>query len=374
VKLSTPGAPGGVHLNLNSTNVLLSPGGIARSLLTVTADTNVAGANYTITIQGSGGGTTQKTILTLTITTHLTISTSPTSLAMLPGSSSTDNITVTSIDGLQGTVQLSTPGVPGGIHLTLNPTSVILSPGGSASSTLTVTLDNNLAAGNYTITVQASGSGNTQKTTLTLTVISGFTISANPAALTIVSGTSKTSQISIRSLGFKGTVTLSASVSPSGLTATISPTTLSFKPGESHSSTLTVASATAGTYTVTINATSGSITNSVQISVSVSDFNISASPASLSLAAGSSSQTTLTLTSLDGFAGTVNLSDTVNPTGLQANLSPTSTTLTAGGTGSAVLAISSTSTTPPGTYTITVRGTSGNLAHTLVIVVTVTTP
>src|ERR1019366_175532 len=86
-----------------------------------------------------------------------------------------------------------------------------------------------------------------------------FTLSPSPNSVTITQGSSGTSTITITPLnGFNGSVTLSASGLPSGVTAGFSP-----NPTTSTSTLTLTASATAatGTVTVTITGTSGSLTN-----------------------------------------------------------------------------------------------------------------
>ena len=94
-----------------------------------------------------------------------------------------------------------------------------------------------------------------------------FTLSAAPNSLTVARGSSGTSTITVNPLnGFNGSVTLSASGLPSGVTASfdVNPTT--------NTSTLTLAAnnaATLGSATVTITGTSGSITATTTISLTV---------------------------------------------------------------------------------------------------------
>ncbi len=94
-----------------------------------------------------------------------------------------------------------------------------------------------------------------------------FTLSANPASVTITQGGSGTSTITITPEdGFTGNVSLAASGLPSGVTAGFSP-----NPATT-TSTLTLtasASAATGTVTVTITGTSGSLTNTTTLSLTV---------------------------------------------------------------------------------------------------------
>lgn len=94
-----------------------------------------------------------------------------------------------------------------------------------------------------------------------------FSLSANPSSLTVNQGSSKTSTITVTpSGGFSGSVTLSASGLPSGVTAGFSP-----NPTTSTSTLTLTASATAtpGTSTVTITGVSGSLTHTTTLSLTV---------------------------------------------------------------------------------------------------------
>ena len=94
-----------------------------------------------------------------------------------------------------------------------------------------------------------------------------FTLSPSPNSVTITQGSSGTSTITITPLnGFSGSVTLSASGLPSGVTAGFSS-----NPTTSTSMLTLTASATAatGTVTVTITGTSGSLTNTTTLSLTV---------------------------------------------------------------------------------------------------------
>ncbi len=374
VSLSSTASPTSLTVSLSPTTVALPANGSASSLLTVTASATTPPGSYTVAVTGTSETFQQTVQISVTVAGSPTflLSANPTRLILLAGSKGTTNITATSIGGFSGSVKLAVSGAPSGVKVSLNPTSLTLSPGGSGRSVLTVTTATNNLSGNYTLTVTGTGGGKTGKLVLTLTITSGFTISANPTSLTMLSGSSKSSTISLKSLGLKGNITLSATSSPAGLTTTISPTVLSFTPGQTKSATLTVTSKTAGTYTVTILATSGSISHSITIPVTITDFSITASQTTLTLTRGTSGLAAISLTSLSGFTGTVKLTDAVSPTGVKATLSTASLALPAGGTVSTTLTIASTATTTPGIYTVTVTATSGSLVHKITITITIT--
>jgi regulation of enolase protein 1 (concanavalin A-like superfamily) len=197
----------------------------------------------------------------------------------------------------------------------------------------------------------------------------GFTLSASPATLAIVQGTSGFSAITVTPRnGFSGSVTFSASGLPSGVTASFSSNP------DPASTTLTLgagATAAIGTFTATITGTSGSLSSTVTVSLTVNpagDYSLSASPSSLTLVQGTSGTTAITVTPQGGFNANVSLSASGLPSGVTASFNPSSTA----GTSALTLAASSTAAT--GTVTVTVSGASGGLSHTTAVSLTVTQP
>ncbi len=190
-----------------------------------------------------------------------------------------------------------------------------------------------------------------------------FSLSASPNSLSVVQGLSGSSTITVNPLnGFTGSVSLSASGLPAGVTATFNPSSTT------GNSTLTLtASGTAavGTVTVTITGTSGTLTHSTTISLTVTsnapapDFTISVSPTSLTVARNSTGHYTVTITGQNGFAGTVNLSVSGVPGRVTATFNPTSVT----GSGTSTLTVTVNRRATTGTRTLTITGTSGSLSH-----------
>ncbi|NUP49166.1 MAG: M4 family peptidase [Catenulispora sp.] len=95
-------------------------------------------------------------------------------------------------------------------------------------------------------------------------------------------------------------------------------------------------------------------------SASTNDFSMAVSPTSGSVNPGSSLTATVSTTLTSGSAQTVNLTASGLPTGATASFSPSS--VTAGST--STLTLSTASTTPPGTYPITITGTGTAATHT----------
>jgi hypothetical protein len=103
----------------------------------------------------------------------------------------------------------------------------------------------------------------------------------------------------------------------------------------------------------------------------VANYQISASPTTLNVNLGSSSTSTITLNSQYGFAGNVNLGATVSPSGPTTSFNPASINLSAGGSGTSTLTVTTTSSTPIGSYTLTANATSGTRWHAVSLTVNV---
>lgn len=104
------------------------------------------------------------------------------------------------------------------------------------------------------------------------------------------------------------------------------------------------------------------------VSVAQPDFSLSASPSSQTVTQGASPSYTITVTPTNGFTGTVALSAAGLPTGASASYNPASVTTS----GNSILTVTTTTTTP-GTYPVTVTGTSsGALSHTASLTLVVT--
>jgi len=291
-----------------------------------------------------------------------TLSASPTTVTILQGSLGSTTIAINPANGFNGSVTLSASGVPSGVTATLgtNPAT--------SSSSLTLTASGSATTGTFTVTVTGTSGSLSSKTTVTLTVnpAGDYALSVSPSSLSVAQGAQGTSAITVTPQnGFNGSVSLSATDLPSGLTAAFNPVSTA------NTSALTVtasSTATLGTFTVTIAGKSGALSHSATVSLTVvapPSFVLTASPNSLSLARGAKVTSTITETPQNGFVGSVNLSASGLPRGVTASFKPNSTT------GPSTLTLSATNKASTGTFSIVVHGTSGSLTHTTTISLTV---
>ena len=364
VTLSASGLPSGVTAGFSINPATTS------STLTLSASATAATGTATLTITGTSGSLTQTTSVALTVNPRpdFSLSASPTTVTITQGTASGSTISVSPLNGFAGTVALSASGLPSGVTANFNPTST------STTSALTLSASATAAIGTFTVTVTGMSGSLTHTTSVNLTVNAAapppdFSLSASPGTVTIMQGTAGGSTITVSPVnGFSGSVTLSASGLPTGMTAGFAT-----NPATTTSALTLTASTTAaiGTVTVTISGKSGSLTHTTSVTLTVNpavkpDFALSASPTTLTIARGSSGKSTITVSPLNGFSGPVTLSDSGLPKGLSASFSPDPATTTT------TLALKPSKAAATGTFTVTIKGVSGALSHTITISVTIT--
>lgn len=96
------------------------------------------------------------------------------------------------------------------------------------------------------------------------------------------------------------------------------------------------------------------------VHVNASDFSISASPGSRTVVAGTGTSYTVSISAIGSFSGAVTFSVTGLPTGAGASFNPTSVT----GSGSSTMNVTTSNSTPTGSYPLVITGISGALTHT----------
>src|SRR5438093_6170453 len=206
-----------------------------------------------------------------------------------------------------------------------------------------------------------------------------FSVSTS-SPVTVEQGATATSTITITSLSsFDLATGLTTTISPptSELTVHLNPSVVTPPANAKTTSSVTITAppgTPVGTYTVTLTATGGTKTHTATLTIivaAVPDFTITSTPTSLIVYENAANSTTLTLTSVGSFSGNVSLTVTAPfaTLGVAGGQSPLH--LAAGGANTTTLGAYASSQTPLGPYAITVTGTSGNLVHTLNILITV---
>src|SRR5437773_7758318 len=342
---------------------------IAFSILNITT-TPADSGTYIVTVTG-GTGAAARSVNVTALVEGFTISASPASLSMQAGSGSTSIITLTSVSGFSGTVNLS-KAVTGCGCLTsqLNSTSVVLASGGTKTVALTVNATSTTGDETITVTGTAPSISFSASTSVSVTSVD-FTVNAVKSVLTMNAGFSNSTSVTLSSInGFTGTITLTATSNSTNLSVSVSASSVTLQAtgtGSTASIVLTVNGTKTGNYLVTLTATSGSLTHRITITVKAVDFSIT-STASMQVNVGSPASTPISLASLNGFAGTVTLTNSTSPSGIIASLSSRSVLLSSNGSNSVILTVFSATVT---NYNLTIIGISGTLVHTIHIRVNV---
>jgi hypothetical protein len=210
-----------------------------------------------------------------------------------------------------------------------------------------------------------------------------FTISANPSS---VAGPSLTSSITLTSLGgFSGNVNVSATVNPPGpsisLTRVITSTSviLNLPSGGTVSNPLFASSRISGNFTITVTGVSGSLSHSVNVTFVAqplpTDFSVDCCFASGNgymgrVAAGGNYSSWAWVASINGFAGPVNLTITLN-LNTSIVIRPSTVDVPSDGTATPTITFLVPNSTRPGDYTGTLTSTNRSITHTRSLSLTV---
>jgi uncharacterized membrane protein len=343
VALSVAGLPAGATANFLPSTVA----GSGNTALSISTALTTPPGNYNLTISAASGTLTNSTTVGLTVT-DFGISASPPSPTVIAGTGTNFTTTINSINGFGDQVNFSVTGLPLNATAGFSPSYV----DGSGSSMLTVMTSTNTPPGTYILTITGTDGTLEHSTNVTLKV-AGFTISSSPTSRTVTSGQSANPfTLTITSTnGYANNIYLALSGLPPGATASMSSTDVT----GSASVTLTLStsnSTLAGVYPLTVTATSGNIVLTASPTLKVEDFSLAAAPASQSVTAGVGDSYSVAITYNNTFTGNVNLSVSGLPANTAASFSPATVT----NTGFSTLSITTSNTTPGGSYNLTITG------------------
>ncbi len=304
------------------------------------------------------------------------LSVNPAFAIVASGSSTSATVAVASVSGFSGTVALSVTTSTSSLTASLNPSSLVLAPGGNLTSTLNVNAGS--FCGNETVTVTGTSGASSASVTFTARSPSpscfDYTVAWSPNSATVIPGTGITPNV-VALLTSGATTSIACSVSvpvATGLAA--SPTSFNFTPAAAPGATQAVAITTTtstptGSYTFSVSCTLGIGTHTANFLLTVNgsgvfDYIIAWSPTSATVNGGSSVSPNVVATLTSGTTTAVSCTVSVPvATGLAASpLSFSITPATAPGATQAV-AITATTSTPMGTYTISVSCSGGGVTR-----------
>jgi hypothetical protein len=345
----------GLTTSFNPSSVTLASGATGSIKLIMSVSSTLTIANYTLTLTAKTGSLSHIQRVNVQVS-NFGFSNSPNTLLVPIGSSGSLTVTATSINGYSAPVNLIVnTGIPACVSYNYSPNPIQLPARGSGNSTLTLTASSTCSASSNLVSIQAN-SGTWGKSLGFYLNITDFSLTASPTNLSTNAGAYGNSTLTVSPLsGFTGIVTLTTTVSPSGLTCSLSPTSLTL--GAAQSSHLSCYGP-AGNYTATVTASSGTVVHTVIVRYQIVDFSMTA-PGSITCIQGAKScDYTITISSVNGFDGKVSLTLTANVGGATVTLSQTSVTLSPGVTVMVKVTIK-----PPSSGSVTVQGTSGSLIH-----------
>jgi hypothetical protein len=180
---------GSVNLNyslspgITNVTIALNPGSVSlltgsgTSTLTVSVPASASPSTYVIVIDGASGKLSHNVTSILRVvpppSPDFSITSSPSSMNVTRGSATSATLTLTSIGGFAGQVNLSTsisPSNGSSPTLTLNPNRVTLLSGGTGNAVLTVNTGGGTSLGAYTIVVLGVSGTLANSVSITLTV------------------------------------------------------------------------------------------------------------------------------------------------------------------------------------------------------------
>lgn len=308
-------------------------------------------------LSACGGGGDSKTP---TETGSISLSTNVSAVTIARGSNSTAVLAL-SRTSFSGAITLAAEGVPAGVTIDFTPSA----PSTSPTATAIINVSTSAAPGTTSLTIRASATGVESKTTtIALTVPTPtIVLTLGSAAVSTPQAATVTVPITVaRNNGAFGTIALAAEGLPANVTAEFTPSPISTSETTSSLTFVPAANAPVGTYPIVVRATVSGLpasTATVQLTITSAgtpSYTLTSTPATVTAIAGQQATSQLTVTRSNGFVGPVALTLEGAPAGVTGTFS--NTTITGA---SSTLTLSTTNTTTPGTYNITVRGTAASL-------------
>ena len=256
ISLAWSSLPSGVTATLAKAS--LSAPGDGTVATTFAASSSATPGTYTATLTAAGGGITQSVPVTIVVPIpSCTLAATTAKLTLFAGQTGTVQAACTNMVGTFSTpLKLSLTGAPSGV--TLQSAATTLAGGGTGSIQFTTPIS--MAASTFTLSLTATSGSFTATVPVAVTVTpSNFTLTAAPASVSIpTGGTGPFSASSARSGLFNSAISLVWSGLPTGITATLTKSSLAAPGDGTIVTTFTVAASVApGTYNGTLTASGG---------------------------------------------------------------------------------------------------------------------
>jgi subtilase family serine protease len=173
--LSASGLPSGVTAAFSPNPVTPPANGSTNSTLTLTASASATVGTATVTITGTSGSTSHSTTITLTVnastgTKNFTMSLSPSSFNIIQGGRTSTTLTLTSVNGFTGSVELSVNTFPSGVSATASSNPVTVPANGSVNVTITWSASRRAPTGTTTIDLIGTSGSLSNQIPVTITV------------------------------------------------------------------------------------------------------------------------------------------------------------------------------------------------------------
>lgn len=375
VNLSYDVPPSLGTLGTATLGIAVSPAGPSSSIVEISTLSTAKGA-YPVTIQANAGLGILKT-LTVNINVGLppapsfSVSLNRTAVDVKAGNTASLALNVTALNGFQTPISLSVMGLPSHVGTaSLQPSQLDSFPGGSATSELTIVTRSGAPAGSYTLTLRAAAQGfpdSILSVTLQVAASQVFSLTVDPASRSVTQGESATFRVTIQSQnGFNAGVLLSLA-GPAGFgSATFSPNPITPAPDGLVVATLTLAinrTAQLGAVALTVRGSAADFPmRESPIALTVNpgaEFLLSSGSTSVTVPQGQTATFILSAQGRHGFSGPVTFSATGLTFG-NAAFDPNPAAVALNGTAGTTLTITTTASTPTGSFPFTVRAVSPN--------------
>ena len=267
VQLGIVPVPANITATLSTNSVTITGTTSASVTVTITASPTVTPGNVALFITGTSGNTFNTGFLQLQIT-DFSIAAEQAGVTVPATGSANSSIFLSSLNSFNGVVNLQVAGAPAGVSASITPSFLFLSGGNSTSASAMLTVSaSGATAGNYELTITGSSGPTVHKLTVKLH-ITDFMVTSSPSILSLSPRQASNVTVTIASLnGFSQPVTLTVSGLPLGVTATLTPSSLSGGVGVS-TLTLTLGNKPAlGTFTITVTARSGMLVHTTNITL-----------------------------------------------------------------------------------------------------------